>query len=335
MENHIRQLFVDFILNRCNPAQIKQVQELVETGAYEQEWRAALEETEQHFSGTEHGELPLNEGALFERINLVINSGPVIRKKGPWLWMAAASLLLMVAAGLWLNQSNEKISVPAPITKVKQEYPKDTTHKWVKLPDGSSVQLNRGSYLEYADSFEGKALREVRLIGEGYFDIKHDARHPFVIHTGRIKTTVLGTAFNISAYKANQAVTVTVTRGKVKVEDEKRVLAVLTPDQQLAWDVKKPEPVKAKVNAEAVTEWKKHDLIMDDITLEQAAQMIATRYGVKTNFKNEKMKNCRFTAAFLNRDDLTQVLKVTESVTGATITLKNNLVTFDGQGCYN
>lgn len=335
MENHIRQLFVDFILNRCTPAQIKQVQELVKTGAYEREWRAALEETEHDFAGTEHAELPLKEAALFERINLVINNGPAARKNSPWIWMAAASLLLMVAGGLWLNQSNEKALAPARVTKVKQEFPKDTVHKWVKLPDGSSVQLNRGSYLEYADSFEGKALREVRLIGEGYFDIKHDARHPFVIHTGRIKTTVLGTAFNISAYKANQAVTVTVTRGKVKVEDEKRVLAVLTPDQQLAWDVKKPEPVKAKVNAEAVTEWKKQDLIMDDITLEQAAQMIATRYGVKIHFKNEKIKNCRFTAAFLNRDDLTQVLKVTGSVTGATITLKNNLVTFDGQGCYN
>lgn len=335
MENQIKQLFVDFILNRCNPAQIKQVQELVETGAYEQEWRAALEETEQHFAGNEHAELPLNEAALFERINLVINSRPVVRKKSPSMWMAAASLLLMVAGGLWLNQSNEKVAVPAPITKVKQEFPTDTAHKWVKLPDGSSVQLNRGSYLEYADSFEGKAMREVRLIGEGYFDIKHDAKHPFVIHTGRIKTTVLGTAFNISAYKANQAVTVTVTRGKVKVEDEKRVLAVLTPDQQLAWDVKKAEPVKAKVNAEAVTEWKNQDLIIDDITLEEAAKMIAARYGVKIRFKNEKVKNCRFTAAFLNRDEIAQVLKVAGEVTGATITLKNNLVTFDGQGCYN
>ncbi|SMC74400.1 FecR family protein [Pedobacter africanus] len=335
MENHIKQLFVDFILNRCTPAQIKQVQELVETGAYEQEWRGALEETEQHFAGTEQAKLPVNETALFERMNLVINSRPVVGKKRPWIWIAAASLFLMAAGGLWLSQSNEKVPVPAQTAKVKEEYPKDTAHKWVKLPDGSSVQLNRGSYLEYADSFEGKALREVRLIGEGYFDIKHDAKHPFVIHTGRIKTTVLGTAFNISAYKANQAVTVTVTRGKVKVEDEKRVLAVLTPDQQLAWDAKKAEPVKAKVNAEAVTEWKKQDLIMDDITLEEAAQLIATRYGVKTHFKNEEVKNCRFTAAFLNRDDITQVLKVTGSVTGATITLKNNLVTFDGQGCYN
>ena len=334
MENHIKQLFVDFILNRCSPAQIKEVQDLVGGGAYEQEWRAAMEETEQDFGSAEPAGLQLNETELFEKINKTIGSRLPVRNKNPRTWMAvAASLALIVATGLWLRQPAEQGARLSEAAKVKQEFPKDTAHKWVKLPDGSSVQLNRGSYLEYADSFEGKPMREVRLIGEGYFDSKHDAKHPFVIHTGKIKTTVLGTAFNISAYKANQAVTVTVTRGKVKVEDEKRILAVLTPDQQLAWDVKSPEPVKVKVNAEVVTEWKKHDLIMDDITLEDAAGMIEERYGVKIRFSNEKVKNCRFTAAFLNRNDITQVLRVIGDITGATLTLKNNLVTIDGPGC--
>lgn len=334
MENYTKQLFVDFILNRCSPAQIKEVQDLVGTGAYEQEWRAAMEETEQAFGGAGHAGLQLNETELFEKINKTIGRRLPVRNKNPRIWMAvAASLALIVAAGFWLKQPGEQRARPSELAKVKQEYPKDTAHKWVKLPDGSSVQLNRGSYLEYADSFEGKAIREVRLIGEGYFDIKHDAKHPFIIHTGKIKTTVLGTAFNISAYKANQAVTVTVTRGKVKVEDEKRILAVLTPDQQLAWDVKRPEPVKVKVNAEIVTEWKKQDLIMDDITLEDAAGMIEERYGVKIRFSNDKVKGCRFTAAFLNRNDITQVLKVIGDITGATLTLKNNLVTIGGPGC--
>lgn len=333
MENHIKKLFVDFILNRCTPAEVKQVQELVKTGGYEEEWRGAMEETAPEFAFADHAHLVLNEKGLLKKINQSISAKLPARRK-PWLWMAAAaSFLLIAGVGLWLLRP----ALPLPtIVEVKQkptQPQKDVSHKWIKLPDGSSVQLNQDSYLEYADSFEGKTLREVRLIGEAFFDIKHDAKHPFVIHTGKIKTTVLGTAFNIRAYRANEAVTVTVTRGKVKVEDEKKTLAILTPDQQLAWGASSPAPVKVKVNAQAVVEWKKQDLIMDDITLEEAAHLIAERYNVKIRFNNEKVKSCRFTAAFLNRNDISQVLNVVGDITGATLSLADHVVTIDGPGC--
>lgn len=332
MENHIKQLFVNFILNRCNLAEIEQVKALVKAGGYEEEWRQALEATEQDFANAANPNI--NEAKLFEKINQAIEDKVPVKKHWNWTWIAAAAMaLLVLGIGLFqLKKDVEQKDVVA-VKKAKPAQEQKEAHKWVKLPDGSSVQLNQDSYLEYADSFEGKALREVRLIGEAYFDIKHDAKHPFVIHTGKIKTTVLGTAFNISAYDANDAVTVTVTRGKVKVEDEKRTLAILIPNQQLSWNTKSPEPIKAKVNAAEVVEWKKHDLIMDDITLAEAAEMIAERYGVKVHFNNEKVKSCRFTAAFLNRNDIAQVLSVVGDITGATLTLKNNQVTIDGPGC--
>jgi transmembrane sensor len=334
LENPIKQLFVNFILNRCTPAEIAEVQDLVRAGGYEQEWRKALEETEQEFANAAHSGLVINETEIFKKINASIGRKLPLKRQKNRAWLAiAAAILLVLGIGLLLIQPKESTQ---KLTEVKKGLPagkKDTAHKWVKLPDGSSVQLNQDSYLEFADSFEGKALREVRLIGEGYFDIKHDPKHPFVIHTGKIKTTVLGTAFNISAYHASKAVTVTVTRGKVKVEDEKGTLAILIPDQQLAWNVKLPEPVKVKVNAVEVIAWKKQDLIMDDITLADAAEMITERYGVKIQFNNEKVKLCRFTAAFLNRNDITQVLNVVGDITGVTLTLKNNLVTIDGPGC--
>jgi len=330
LENHVKQLFVKFILNRCSLAEIGEVQAFVKAGGYEEEWRQALEATEQEFANSAHPNLNIDEAKLFEKINQAIEDKLPVKKQWNWAWIAAAAMLVLVLSiGLFqLKQGTEQRDLAASQAPKKNE-----AHKWVKLPDGSSVQLNQGSYLEYADSFEGKALREVRLTGEAYFDIKHDAKHPFVIHTGKIKTTVLGTAFNIRAYDANDAVTVTVTRGKVKVEDEKRTLAILIPNQQLSWNIKSPEPIKAKVNATEVVEWKKHDLIMDDITLAEAAEMIAERYGVKIQFNNEKVKSCRFTAAFLNRNDITQVLSVVGDITGATLTLKNNQVIIDGPGC--
>jgi ferric-dicitrate binding protein FerR (iron transport regulator) len=53
--------------------------------------------------------------------------------------------------------------------------------------------------LEFPDEFKGKT-REVYLSGEAYFDVKHADKVPFIIHTGNVSTTVLGTAFNIKAY---------------------------------------------------------------------------------------------------------------------------------------
>ncbi|MFA4867692.1 MAG: FecR domain-containing protein [Pedobacter sp.] len=333
MENPIKQLFVKFILNRCSPQEIAEVKEMVSSGGYEQEWFEAMEETEKEFANADHQSLIINEEGIFDKINTTIGTKrPFFNTKRIWL-VAAALVFLAMSIGLLLIKPEVEGPRLAEVNNEKSEETKDTTHKWVKLPDGSSVQLNVDSYLEYPESFGGKALREVRLTGEAYFDIKHDAKHPFVIYTGKIKTTVLGTAFNINAYHVNESVTVTVTRGKVKVEDEKKVLAVLTPDQQLAWNVKLPEPTKVNVKAETVVEWKKHDLIMDDMSMENAAQMIADRYGVKIQFKNEKVKNCRFTAAFLNRNDINQVLSVVGDITGSTLTLKDNLVTIDGPGC--
>ncbi|SMD05462.1 FecR family protein [Pedobacter nyackensis] len=332
MENHVKQLFINFILDRCSPSEIEEVKTLVGTGRYEVEWRQALEATEQEFAHREYPDLNINEAGLFEKINQSIATRSSRKRQKNLTWIAAAAMLLLVAGiGLIQLTTGER---PQKVAAIKSLAPgKSSARKWVKLPDGTSVQLNHDSYLEYADTFEGKAFREVRLIGEAYFDVKHDARHPFVIYTGKIKTTVLGTAFNINAYDANDAVTVTVTRGKVRIEDEKRVLGILTPDQQLAWNAKSPEPLKIKVNATETIEWKKQDLIMDDITLDDAAQMIAERYGVKIQFSNEKVKSCRFTAAFLNRNDITQVLSVVGDITGATLTLKNNTVTIDGPGC--
>lgn len=333
MENPIRKLFVDFILNRCTPAEIAEVQRLVNSGNYEQEWLEAMEETEIQFASSNHPELSVNEAGIFEKVNDVIIKKQSKRKVNLLWFAAAAVVLLTISIGLLFMNSGVEVQKLAEVKKEKLEPTPDTGHKWVKLPDGSSVQLNLNSHLDYPETFEGQPNREVRLTGEAYFDIKHDAKHPFIIHTGKIKTTVLGTAFNINAYDVNDAVTVTVTRGKVKVEDEHKVLAVLTPDQQLAWNVKIPDPVKLKVKAQEVVEWKKQDLIMDDMSLEDAAHMIAERYNVKIQFKNDQVKACRFTAAFLNRNDINQVLSVLGDITGATLTLKGQLVTIDGPGC--
>ena len=154
------------------------------------------------------------------------------KKISSFFYYAAASVILLIVSGLFFYPTHQSEVQPASreATIIKTT---PRNNKYLMLPDSSMVVLNEGSSLTFRD-FTGKT-REVQLSGEAFFDIKHDAQKPFIVHTGRVKTTVLGTAFNIRTDNANH-ITVTVTRGKVKVEDGNHPVALLIPNQQVTVD---------------------------------------------------------------------------------------------------
>ncbi len=140
----------------------------------------------------------------------------------------AAAILAIVATGAWLlYPTKQGLQDPAVMTG------QQTARKEVRrvlLPDGSQVWLNTASSLRYAEDF-GRKSRTVYLSGEAYFEVAQNRELPFVIHTGNVSTTVLGTTFNIRAYPGQEAVTVAVRSGKVKVDYGKMQTATLTGGQ--------------------------------------------------------------------------------------------------------
>lgn len=84
------------------------------------------------------------------------------------------------------------------------------------LPDGSKVWLNAASSIRYPTAFTGNR-REVELEGEGYFEVAKNAAKPFHVKTGTQDIEVLGTHFNVKAYKDEETVKTTLLEGKVKV----------------------------------------------------------------------------------------------------------------------
>lgn len=327
MEKPVKQLFIDYIRNTCTQQELDQVLLLIRQGGHEQEWMEAMEEVESFFAAQDSIDSEIDEEGMFRQIELRTGI-----RHFPWRWLAyAASVIVLLGIGFIAVNSSRKTPELATLPSKLSLVAADSVHKWLKLPDGSSVHLNDSSRLEFPDSFDGMKKREVRLIGEAYFEVKYDPLHPFIIHTGKIRTVVLGTAFNISARRADKAVVVTVTHGKVKVEDDQKTLAILSPDQQLEWTPQQSNPVKVAVNSAVATEWKKTDLIMDDITLGAAAELISAHFGVKVRFNDEQVKSVRFTAAFLKRNDIAQVLEVIGQTTGARLRLVQNTVTIDRQ----
>lgn len=246
--------------------------------------------------------------------------------------LAAAAVVLATLAGfylLYIRKANPVI--PSPIYAAQSPHTDYTRH--IVLPDSSTVVLHAGSTLDYPAVFPDDS-REVTLTGEAYFDVHHDNKKPFIIHTGKIRTVVLGTAFNISS-DGNQ-VTVSVTGGKVRVENGKKVLAELTPNQQIVYRVPEDATEKATVNAEQlVTNWTKKDMVFDGDSFGDIAAVISKRYGVLIRFKNPELAKCLIVASFSGTETLDNVLGTLCTIRNASYNQnqENREVEIDGKGC--
>jgi ferric-dicitrate binding protein FerR (iron transport regulator) len=206
--------------------------------------------------------------------------------------------------------------------------------QFIRLPDGSTVLLNTGSTLDYGVAFNDNNLREVHLKGEAFFNIRHDARRPFVVHTGAISTTVLGTAFNVKAYPEQGDITVTVSRGKVKVSNDSRVLGIITPNQQITFHKQTLTAAQQAVKSSDVTAWVTKDIYFEDVSMADAMLQLQERFGVTIQFDNEQARACRFTATFVEGEDLYQILDVICEFNKAKYrTSASGVIAIYGDGC--
>ncbi|MEO6133539.1 MAG: FecR domain-containing protein [Ginsengibacter sp.] len=221
-------------------------------------------------------------------------------------WAAASvAILIIISSIVYFSIDSKKPMEENNVVIQKQE------NRIIFLPDGSKVILSPGSRLNYPSSFDELTTREVYLVGQAYFDIKHNNTKPFIVHSGKVETIVLGTAFNIKAMEGESDITVTVTRGKVKVVDleKKKVLGVLTRDQQITYCTVKTKLVTRTVDSEKLLDWKNQDLLCDNLTLAEAAELLGERYHVTINIDSELTRSQRFTATFPRNENLEQILK--------------------------
>jgi transmembrane sensor len=152
------------------------------------------------------------------------------------------------------------------------------------LPDGSRVWLNNVSSLRYPTSFLGQNSRTVQLTGEAYFEVASDAARPFVVQAGNLSVQVLGTAFNVSSYPDEPAVSTTLVQGRVRVEQSGRT-AVLLPGQQVDAATDGGWKVLKEVNVEAATDWRNGLFDFDNADLHSALRQLARWYDVDVEFR--------------------------------------------------
>ncbi|WP_207424345.1 FecR family protein [Desertivirga brevis] len=219
---------------------------------------------------------------------------------------SAAAVLIMVSYFAFqyrFQQSSVKPVEIAARTASSENY-------LVQLPDGSTVILSNGSTLKYAPTLADDTSRDVYLTGKGFFDIKHDASKPFIVHTGEVKTRVLGTAFDVNSPNAGKDVFVRVIRGKVEVSTGLSLLGTLTPGKQIAYNVKQKRAIMSSIDAERATEWKEEDLVFNDMSFEDASRLLEVRFGVTIKIADEELAERRFTTTLYEKQSLEEFLSL-------------------------
>tara|TARA_R110002073_G_scaffold331683_1_gene516752 strand:- start:242 stop:1408 length:1167 start_codon:yes stop_codon:yes gene_type:complete len=168
---------------------------------------------------------------------------------------------------------------------------------FVKLADGTQVWLNSESQLKYPVAFLEGVDREVELVyGEAYFDVSPSSDHKgskFRVFNQSQEIEVLGTEFNLKAYKDETNIYTTLVEGKVAVNFENRIQQLL-PNQQSNFNLNSNSITIKKVDVYSEISWKDGIFSFEDVSLEEIMKVLSRWYDIEVVFGNENLKNEEF-----------------------------------------
>lgn len=201
----------------------------------------------------------------------------------------------------------------------------ETAHgqdKNITLPDGSHVWLNADSRLTYPSQF-AESKRKVYIHGEGYFEVKHDKRHPFVVTSDYFTTTVLGTVFNINAYNRKDACVVLIS-GRVSVSSgDPSIQYIIKPGQKAVCDNDGSWSV-TRINTYPYTQRKAGYFYFDQQSLHDIMAEIGRWYGRTVVFENTDIASMRLHFVADRNDKLENVVESLNRMDGINISLEKN-----------
>lgn len=260
------------------------------------------------------------EHLSFEKESIVKNEKKV--SKARILTWITASVAVAASLFLFIFRSSQEISQPtefsmelfSEVTSPKQveqtlsdgycvvSTPAATT-TLVTLSDGTKVMLNANSTLEYPASFDDAEVREVRLKGEAHFEVTKNPHRPFVVKAGEMQTQVLGTIFDVKAYRKD-APKVTLMQGKVKVSNADTEVD-MRPGQTATLQADKIVVSKASPSA---SDWLEGDFDMDQVTLAEAMSDIGAWYNKTVVFQSQANMDKLIHFRFSRRASLQEII---------------------------
>lgn len=178
----------------------------------------------------------------------------------------------------------------------------------VTLYDGTVVWLNASSTLRYPNRFAND-VRKVELDGEAYFEVKHNKKVPFIVSTEKMNIRVLGTKFNVFAYKGKADFTTTLVEGSVSISDKKNASRTMLLKPSETVELRGSMLVKTKYKNENLLLWRSGIYSFDDVTFGEMVKKLELYYDVTIHVNNNELIKNKFTAKFRQRDGIESVLR--------------------------
>jgi transmembrane sensor len=234
---------------------------------------------------------------IFEKIHAEIRNG---RNNGRILWLkywnvAAILIIFSLCTALFLHKTDHLYPL-----NVQIKCPLGTKSK-VILSDGTTVFLNSGSVLEYPSVFS-KKLREVKLVGEAFFEVTHDKSREFRVNTGKITIKVYGTKFNVKNYETDKAIETTLVEGSVGITKRENSLGrqevILKPNEQAIFEKQTERIQRHAIDAESVSVWKDGKFFFENSTFETIALELQREFNIPIKITSQSLRKEVFTGMF-------------------------------------
>ena len=194
------------------------------------------------------------------------------------------------------------------------------------LGDGTKVWLNSASSLNYPVQFAEKE-RCVELDGEAYFEVTPDPERPFIVKSGDVQTRVLGTSFNIQAYRNEKSVYTTLLTGSIRVAvADGGDAVVLTPGREAIWEKGSGAIQVEAVNAEDAIAWRYGNFIFEEEDIEVVMRMLSRWYEVEFVFDGGRKEKHTFSGRMSKDESLDTVLETIELAGGPEFRREGNII---------
>ncbi|MBD0833447.1 FecR family protein [Aestuariibaculum sediminum] len=194
----------------------------------------------------------------------------------------------------------------------------------IQLPDGTKVWLNSATSLEFPERFVGDQ-RAVKLQGEAYFKVTKSTK-PFIVETESANITVLGTQFNVSAYKGDSYFSSTLVEGSIALQSDLKASKsnILEPGQRAVIQKFDASIDISKVDTEVYTAWKEGKFYFERESLEQILIKMSRWYNVDVFFETETLKHEYFTGVVYKNKSVDYLLNMISQTTKVNYKITKN-----------
>ncbi|GAB2551326.1 FecR family protein [Spirosoma aerophilum] len=275
-----------------------------------------------------------------------IRQTPTHQRTPTWVYRLAAAAVVVLGIGLgWyflMNRSAE--TDPHQVAaQTSQSTLVDKTNESAKplriaLPDGSAITLQPGGQIQYPQKF-AENQREVRLAGEGFFEVTKNPERPFLVYANGLVTKVLGTSFTIVAHAGKPTAEVVVRTGRVAVyrqadQPERASDMVLIPNEKATFFRAESRIVKSLADHPVVIRPQaiRTHFVFDNTPVARVFKELDEVYGVTIAFDADALVNCTLTANLAHQSLPDQLNMICLSI-GATYQTNGTHIQVSGRGC--